>query len=43
MALSRAATREHSVKIQYARVETIRIGGKFNAFSLGYAFTWFDG
>ena len=32
----------HSLKVQYARVETIRIGGKFNALSFGYAFSWFD-
>jgi hypothetical protein len=41
-ALSWAASRQHSFKIQYAGVETIRIGGKFNALSFGYAFTWFN-
>jgi outer membrane putative beta-barrel porin/alpha-amylase len=32
----------HSFKVQYAKVQTIRIGGKFDSFSFGYAFSWFD-
>ena len=35
-------TPSHSVKIQYTRVETIRIGGKFDSLTFGYAFSWFD-
>jgi outer membrane putative beta-barrel porin/alpha-amylase len=35
-------TPSHSVKFQYAKVQTIRIGGKFDSFSFGYAFSWFD-
>jgi len=35
-------TPSHSVKFQYASVKTIRIGGKFDAYTFGYAFSWFD-
>jgi hypothetical protein len=35
-------TPRHSVKVQYTKVQTIRIGGKFDSWSFGYAFAWFD-
>ena len=41
-ALSWAVTPQHSLKVQYTKVETIRIGGKFDSLSFGYAFAWFD-
>ena len=41
-ALSWQASRQHSFKIQYAKVGTIRVGGKFDAVSFGYAFAWLD-
>jgi hypothetical protein len=41
-ALSWAPSLKYSFKVQYMKVETIRIGGKFDAWSFGYAYTWFD-
>lgn len=41
-AVSWTVVPRHSLKVQYSRVETIRIGGKFDTFSFGYAFSWFD-
>jgi hypothetical protein len=35
-------TPNHSLKVQYTKVETVRIGGKFDSLSFGYAFSWFD-
>jgi outer membrane putative beta-barrel porin/alpha-amylase len=32
----------HAIKAQYARTTSVRVGGKFNLYSLAYAFTWFD-
>jgi hypothetical protein len=32
----------HSVKVQYARTTTVRVGGKFNMLSFGYTYSWFD-
>ena len=40
--VSWAALPNQSVKLQYAKVTTIRIGGKFDQVSLGYTFSWFD-
>jgi hypothetical protein len=35
-------TPNHSLKVQYTKVDTIRIGGRFDSLSFGYAFSWFD-
>jgi hypothetical protein len=32
----------NALKFQYTRTSTVRVGGRFNILTLGYAFTWFD-
>jgi hypothetical protein len=40
--VSMAVASNQSVKLQYSKVTSVRIGGKFDTFSFGYAFSWFD-
>jgi hypothetical protein len=34
--------KQHSLKVAYARTASVRVGGKFDTLSVGYAFPWFD-
>jgi hypothetical protein len=37
-----AFARGHAVKAAYARTTTVRIGGKFDIYSVAYTYSWFD-
>ena len=42
MTVSLPLPKYQSLKVSYARTASVRVGGKFETLSIGYAFTWFD-